>query len=209
MPDPISWSLALPYLLTALAGGYALGSVPFGLLIARLGGAGDIRSIGSGNIGATNVLRTGRSSLAAATLAADMAKGALAALIGWKWGPDIAVTAGFGAFVGHILPVWLRFRGGKGVATFVGVLAGLYWPAAFGFAAVWLVVAIVSRYSSLSGLVASAATPALLAWADEWQLFELFTVMALIIFLTHRDNIKRLLRGRESRIRLRSGGNRS
>lgn len=204
MPDAINWSLALPYLLAALGSGYLIGSIPFGLLISRAAGAGDIRAIGSGNIGATNVLRTGRKSLAAATLAADVLKGAIPVLIAWNWGPDIAISAGFGAFVGHLWPVWLKFRGGKGVATFAGVLAGLYWPAALGFAAVWIAVAFVSRYSSLAALLACAAAPGVLALADEPQLVEVFGLMAVIVFFTHRANIARLLRGAESRISLHS-----
>jgi len=206
MPDPINWSLTAPYLLAALGFGYLLGSIPFGLLIARLGGAGDVRTVGSGNIGATNVLRTGRKSLAAATLAADLLKGTLAVLVATNWGIDTAVTAGFGAFIGHILPVWLRFKGGKGVATYLGVALGLFWPAALAFVAVWLAVAIALRYSSLSALVAALAMPAVLAFAREWQLVELFAAMSAILFVTHRANIARLLKGEESRIQLGSGG---
>lgn len=159
MPDPFSWSPILPYLAAALAFGYLCGSIPFGLILTRVAGLGDVRAIGSGNIGATNVLRTGNKKLAAATLLADVAKGALAAWVGTRWGPDTAVMAGLGAFVGHIWPVWLKFRGGKGVATFIGVLAGLFWPAALVFCAIWLVVALVSRYSSLSALTALPPRP--------------------------------------------------
>lgn len=201
MPDPINWALALPYYCTALAFGYLCGSIPFGLLLTRLAGLGDVRSIGSGNIGATNVLRTGNKTVAAVTLMSDLLKGTIAAVVGAIWGPDTAVMAGLGAFIGHILPVWLKFRGGKGVATFIGVLLGLFWKAALIFCAIWLAVAVISRYSSLSALVASAATPAVLAWFGESQLAELFLLMAVITFFTHRANIGRLLRGEESKIR--------
>ena len=200
MPDPINWSLALPYYLAALAFGYVLGSIPFGLLITRVAGAGDVRNIGSGNIGATNVLRTGRKGLAALTLAADLLKGTAAAYIGLQWGPDTGILAGFGAFIGHLLPAWLKFRGGKGVATYIGVLLGLFWPVALAFCAIWALVAGVSRYSSLAALVASAATPPLLAYFDQWQTMELFALMTLLVYARHWENIRRLLRGKESKI---------
>ncbi len=200
MPDPINWSLALPYYLAALAFGYVLGSIPFGLLITRVAGAGDVRNIGSGNIGATNVLRTGHKSLAALTLAADLLKGAAAAYIGLQWGPDTGILAGFGAFIGHLLPVWLKFRGGKGVATYIGVLLGLFWPVALAFCAIWALVAGLSRYSSLAALVASAATPPLLAYFGQWQTMELFALMTLLVYARHWENIRRLLRGKESKI---------
>lgn len=200
MPDPINWSLALPYYLAALAMGYALGSIPFGLLITRIAGAGDVREIGSGNIGATNVLRTGRKSLAALTLIADLLKGTAAVLIGLQWGPDTAILAGLGAFIGHLFPIWLKFRGGKGVATYIGVLLGLYWPAALGFCAVWALIAALSRYSSLAALIASAVTPPLLAYFGQWQAMELFTLFTLLVFVRHWENIGRLLLGKESKI---------
>ena len=200
MPDPINWSLALPYYLAALAFGYVLGSIPFGLLITRVAGAGDVRNIGSGNIGATNVLRTGHKSLAALTLAADLLKGAAAAYIGLQWGPDTGILAGFGAFIGHLLPVWLKFRGGKGVATYIGVLLGLFWPVALAFCAIWALVAGLSRYSSLAALVASAATSPLLAYFGQWQTMELFALMTLLVYARHWENIRRLLRGKESKI---------
>ena len=200
MPDPINWSLALPYYLAALAFGYVLGSIPFGLLITRVAGAGDVRNIGSGNIGATNVLRTGRKGLAALTLAADLLKGTAAAYIGLQWGPDTGILAGFGAFIGHLLPVWLKFSGGKGVATYIGVLLGLFWPVALAFCAIWALVAGLSRYSSLAALVASAATPPLLAYFGQWQTMELFALMTLLVYARHWENIRRLLRGNESKI---------
>ena len=147
MPDPINWTLALPYFAAALAFGYLLGSIPFGLLLTRIGGLGDLRAIGSGNIGTTNVLRTGNKGLAALTLAADILKGTIAVAVGLRWGMDTGVLAGLGAFLGHLFPVWLKFRGGKGVATYIGVLLGLAWPAALIFCATWLMVAFLARYS--------------------------------------------------------------
>ncbi|MGI9384692.1 MAG: glycerol-3-phosphate 1-O-acyltransferase PlsY [Methyloligellaceae bacterium] len=200
MPDPINWTLALPYFATALAFGYLLGSIPFGLLLTRIGGAGDLRAIGSGNIGATNVLRTGNKGLAAVTLAADLLKGTAAAAIGLRWGMDTGVLAGLGAFLGHLFPVWLKFRGGKGVATYIGVLLGLHWPAALAFCAAWLIVAALARYSSLAALMASALTPAVLAFLGQWQTMELFVLMTLLVFIRHAGNIGRLMRGEESKI---------
>ena len=139
-----------PMAFGALAFGYLLGSIPFGLILTRMAGLGDVRSIGSGNIGATNVLRTGNKKIAAATLAADMLKGTVAVLIGWRFGLEAALAAALGAFLGHCFPVWLKFKGGKGVATYVGVLIGLFWQAALVFAGVWLAMAFVFRYSSLA-----------------------------------------------------------
>ena len=217
MPVLSNLSLDAPPLLLALLFGYALGSIPFGLVLTRLAGAGDVRAIGSGNIGATNVLRTGRKGLAAATLVLDALKGTLAVLVAARWGPNTAVMAAFGAFLGHLFPVWLGFRGGKGVATFLGLLIGLKWPVALLFALAWLLVAFLTRYSSLSALVASALTPLVLwifgdagleAWAGprlaaalgDRQLAELFLVLALVLWWKHRDNIRRLAGGREGRI---------
>jgi glycerol-3-phosphate acyltransferase PlsY len=194
-------------LLTAFAIGYVLGSIPFGLILTRAAGAGDVRKIGSGNIGATNVLRTGHKGLAAATLLLDAAKGTVAVLlverlIGAPAGYAIVSTlaAGLGAFVGHIFPVWLGFRGGKGVATYIGVLAGIAWPAALAFCGVWLAVAAVTRYSSLSALLAAAVTPPVLIGLGERPEALLFTVLSLLLFWTHRANIRRLLSGEEPRI---------
>jgi glycerol-3-phosphate acyltransferase PlsY len=200
MPDPINWSLALPYYLGALAAGYLLGSIPSGLILTRLAGLGDVRDLGSGNIGATNVLRTGSKPLAALTLALDVLKGTAAVLVGLHWGPDTGVIAGLGAFLGHLFPIWLGFRGGKGVATYIGVLLGLFWKAALAFCLIWLAVAAVSRYSSLAALVASALTPVILAWFGAWQTMELFIVMTLLVYLRHWANIVRLAQGKESRI---------
>src|SRR6059058_4224732 len=152
------------YVLAALIG-YLLGSIPFGLVLTRMAVTADLRSIGSGNIGATNVLRTGRKGLAAATLVCDMLKGTLAVvLMGTYGGPEAAMLAGLAAFLGHIFPVWLNFKGGKGVAVYIGVLIGLFWPAAVVFCAIWLSTAFTSRYSSLSALVASFVTPIFLWW---------------------------------------------
>lgn len=201
MPDPINWSIALPYYLVALVFGYALGSIPFGLVLTRLAGTEDIRAIGSGNIGATNVLRTGRRGLAAATLILDMLKGTVAVLVMFAiWGRDHSIIAGLGAFIGHLFPVWLRFKGGKGVATYLGVLLGLVWQAALAFAAVWLAVAALTRYSSLAALVASFVTPGLLwIWGDR-QEGQLFLVMTVLLWIMHRGNIARLTRGTEGKI---------
>ena len=152
MPDPISWANAAPYYLAALAFGYLLGSIPFGLILTRMAGLGDVRKIGSGNIGATNVLRTGSKKLAAATLAGDLLKGFAAVLAAMMYGPDIAVIAGFGAYIGHCFPVWLGFRGGKGVATYIGILLGFTLKITLVFGVVWLLCAAITRYSSLAGL---------------------------------------------------------
>ena len=188
------------YLLAILVG-YLLGSIPFGLLLTRFAGTEDLRSIGSGNIGATNVLRTGRKGLAAATLACDLLKGTAAVLIaGTFGGAEAAMLAGLGAFLGHLFPVWLKFKGGKGVATYIGVLIGLFWPAAAVFCAVWLATAVTSRYSSLSGLVAGVVTPIFLWWFGHPALASLFAVMTLLLFWVHRENIKRLQAGTEGKI---------
>jgi glycerol-3-phosphate acyltransferase PlsY len=181
--------------------GYLLGSIPFGLILTRFAGTADIRSIGSGNIGATNVLRTGRKGLAAATLICDMLKGTLAVILsGYFGGPDAAMLAALGAFLGHLFPVWLKFKGGKGVAVYIGVLIGLFWPAAVVFCVVWLATAFTSRYSSLSALVASFVTPIFLWWFGHPALASLFVVLTLLLFYMHRENIKRLQAGTEGRI---------
>jgi glycerol-3-phosphate acyltransferase PlsY len=181
--------------------GYLLGSIPFGLILTRFAGTPDLRSIGSGNIGATNVLRTGRKGLAAATLICDMLKGTLAVLIaGYYGGPDAAMLAALGAFLGHLFPVWLRFKGGKGVAVYIGVLIGLFWPAAVVFCVLWLATAAISRYSSLAALVASVVTPIYLWWFGHLALALLFAVLTLLLFYMHRANIARLQGGTEGRI---------
>ena len=188
-------------LLLAFILGYLLGSIPFGLILTRLAGTPDLRSIGSGNIGATNVLRTGRKGLAAVTLICDMLKGTLAVLIsGYFGGPDAAMLAALGAFLGHLFPVWLGFKGGKGVAVYIGVLIGLFWPAAVLFCALWIVTAAISRYSSLSALVASVVTPIFLWWLGHLTLASLFAALTLLLFYMHRANIARLQAGTETRI---------
>jgi glycerol-3-phosphate acyltransferase PlsY len=186
--------------LLSLALGYLLGSIPFGLILARLAGHGDLREIGSGNIGATNVLRTGSKGLAALTLILVMLKGTAAVVIGAQFGPTAALLGGLGAFLGHLFPVWLGFRGGKGVATYLGVLIGLYWPAALFFGAVWLAVAALTRYSSLAALIASAAVPLLLFFMGEQRLAALALAFSVLLYWRHADNIGRLLRGEEGRI---------
>lgn len=195
-------ALSLPALI-----GYGLGSIPFGLMLTRLAGLGDIRAVGSGNIGATNVLRTGHKSLAALTLLLDGLKGALAVLLGSAAGStstEAGLVAGLAAFLGHIFPVWLGFRGGKGVATYIGVVAALAWPGALVFVALWLATAIASRFSSLAALVASAVTPAVLiglGWTGEGFLA---LAMTLFLFWKHSANISRLLKGEEPRIGAKS-----
>jgi acyl phosphate:glycerol-3-phosphate acyltransferase len=189
------------FLVVAFGLGYLLGSIPFGLILTKLARTQDLRSIGSGNIGATNVLRTGRKGLAAATLLLDMLKGTAAVLIaGYFDGPNAAMLAALGAFLGHLFPVWLKFRGGKGVAVYIGVLIGLFWPAAAVFCVLWLATAVTTRYSSLSALVASFVTPIFLWWFGQPALASLFAVLTLLLFYMHRENIKRLQAGTEGRI---------
>jgi glycerol-3-phosphate acyltransferase PlsY len=187
--------------LFAIVTGYLLGSIPFGLLLTRVAGTQDLRSIGSGNIGATNVLRTGRKGLAAATLLGDLLKGTAAVWIASAFGgPEAAMLAGLAAFLGHLFPVWLKFKGGKGVAVYIGVLLGLFWPAALIFCLVWLATAVASRYSSLSGLVAGFVTPIFLWWFDHPALAALFAILTLLLFWVHRENIRRLQAGTEGKI---------
>ncbi|GJD47962.1 Glycerol-3-phosphate acyltransferase [Methylobacterium crusticola] len=187
--------------LAGLGLGYLLGAIPFGLILTRLAGLGDVRAIGSGNIGATNVLRTGRKGLAAATLLGDALKGTAAVLVAERlWGADAAMAAGLGAFLGHLFPVWLGFRGGKGVATFIGVLLGLYPLGVVAFAAVWLGLAALLRYSSAAALAASAATPLLLLVLGHGRLAALFCGLGLLLWWKHAPNIRRLIDGTEGRI---------
>jgi glycerol-3-phosphate acyltransferase PlsY len=195
-------SLASPTLIDviALIVGYLLGSVPFGLILTKAGGHGDLRQIGSGNIGATNVLRTGSKKLAALTLLLDMLKGTAAVLIGAQFSETAALLGGLGAFLGHLFPLWLGFHGGKGVATYLGVLIGLYWPAALLFCAVWLGVAAISRYSSLSALIASVAVPIFLLAMGQHRIAALMLFFTLLLYWRHAENIGRLLRGEEGRI---------
>ena len=192
-----------PMLIVALAFafGYLLGSIPFGLLITKAAGGPDVRSIGSGNIGATNVLRTGRKDLAAATLLCDAFKGTIAVLIAAHFaGPTAALIAGLGAFIGHLFPVWLKFKGGKGVATYIGLLIGLAWPGALIFIAIWLLVAWLARYSSLAALIASALTPVGLLGLGEPNAAALFFLLTILLWIMHRANISRLLNGSEGKI---------
>jgi acyl phosphate:glycerol-3-phosphate acyltransferase len=189
------------YLVLAFLIGYLLGSIPFGVVLTRLAGTEDLRSIGSGNIGATNVLRTGHKGLAAATLIGDMLKGTVAVLlVRYFWGPNAAMLAALGAFVGHLFPIWLRFKGGKGVATYIGVLLGLFWHAAVMFCLIWLAIAFTTRYSSLAALIAAFVTPLFLWWFGHPALASLFVVLTLLLFWKHTENIKRLQSGTEGRI---------
>ncbi len=207
MPADIDFAAAAPLLLAVAVLGYLLGSIPFGLLLTRLAGLGDIRDIGSGNIGATNALRTGNRWVAAGTLIGDAGKGAVAVLVaaqlGVVTGTDpvwMSAIAALAAFLGHLYPVWLGFKGGKGISTFIGVLLALHWPVGLLFCATWALVAAISRYSSLSALVGALLTPIYLAWLDQWHLVGLGVLLAALIYIAHRDNIRRLLAGTESRI---------
>jgi len=186
----------------ALIFGYLCGSIPFGVLLTRFAGAPDLRGVGSGNIGATNVLRTGRKFLAAATLAGDILKGTVAVVvIGFVFGRDAALYAALGAFLGHLFPVWLGFKGGKGVATYIGLLLGLaLWLALIAFCLIWIAIAAASRYSSLAALVASAATPVVLWWNGDVSEAKLFLLLSALVWLMHRANIARLISGTESQI---------
>ena len=184
----------------ALIVGYLLGSIPFGVILTRLGGAGDLRAIGSGNIGATNVLRTGRKGLAAATLLLDVLKGLTAVLLVEWMSPGNGVLAAIGAFVGHCYPVWLRFRGGKGVATLMGVALGLAWPVGLVYAAVWLGLLAVTRISSLAGMAAAVSAPVAAALFDRFDIVLPLIAFALIVLWKHGENIERLLGGTEPRI---------
>jgi glycerol-3-phosphate acyltransferase PlsY len=190
--------------LAALAVGYLLGSIPFGLLLTRAAGLGDIRAIGSGNIGATNVLRTGRKGLAAATLILDAVKGLAAVLICATFGPIAAIGAAIGAVLGHMFPIWLRFKGGKGMATALGVMWGLSWPVGAITCAAWLLIAAVFRYSSLATLL-SIVIGTLAAWLTvDWRVALAITVLVPLVWVRHHENIARLLKGTESKIGQRS-----
>jgi len=200
MPDPMGdISFTWPFYAAALFG-YLLGSIPFGLVLTRLAGLGDIRKIGSGNIGATNVLRTGSKKLAAVTLLLDGAKGTVALLIAGLWGPDMAVLAAAGAMLGHCFPVWLKFNGGKGVATALGILIAIAWPVGLLACATWLAVAALFRYSSLAALAALALAPVYAWYLADPQRMQLALFIAFLVWLRHKTNIVRLLRGQESRI---------
>jgi len=209
MTHPIDWSVLLGYV-AAFALGYLCGSIPFGVLLTRLAGAGDIRAIGSGNIGATNVLRTGRKALAAATLLGDMLKGTVPVLLADHFfGRDMAIAAAFGAFFGHLFPIWLGFKGGKGVATYIGLMIGFkLWWALIAFCTVWAAVAALTRYSSLAGLVGGLAVPGVLSWRHDAKEAQVFLLLTLLVWFTHRANIARLVRGTESKIGERTGSGR-
>ncbi|HEX5211195.1 MAG TPA: glycerol-3-phosphate 1-O-acyltransferase PlsY [Pseudolabrys sp.] len=189
----------------AFAVGYLLGSIPFGLILTRAGGGPDVRTIGSGNIGATNVLRTGRKGLAAATLICDALKGTAAVLLAAHFATaEAALAAALGAFLGHLFPVWLKFKGGKGVAVYIGLLIGLYWPGALIFCAIWLLVAFASRYSSLAALTASAVIPLILWLLGQPETAALFLMLTVLLWIMHRTNIGRLRTGTEGKIGAKS-----
>jgi len=201
MPDPISWSDALPWYIAALFGGYLFGSIPFGLIFTKMAGLGDIRDIGSGNIGATNALRTGNKTVALGTLIFDALKGGIALyLAGELAGPDCAMLAAIGAMLGHCYPVWLKFQGGKGVSTFLGILWFSAWPVAIAACLTWLAVAALSRISSLSALVAALLAPLYYYLYGDWQWMQASIILVLIIYIRHKDNIGRLLKGEEPKI---------
>jgi len=186
--------------------GYLLGSIPFGLLLTRLAGQGDIREIGSGSIGATNVLRTGNKTLAALTLVFDVLKGSAAVLIGLAWSEEAMLAGAAAVIVGHLYPVWLRFRGGKGVATALGVLIVIAWPLALGAGVLWLATAVLFRYSSLAALVTAVASAALAGFVvDKQPRAALIALIAILVVLRHRQNVQRLLAGTESRISFGKG----
>jgi len=205
MPDPLGdFSYTWPFL-AAIFFGYLLGSIPFGLVLTKLAGMGDVRNIGSGNIGATNVLRTGNKPLAAATLILDGGKGALAVLLANMFGPDMAVLAGGAAYLGHCFPVWLKFKGGKGVATFLGTLLAIAWPVGLACCLTWLAIAAVFRFSSLASLVAALSAPVFAYFLADLQRAELAAFMTVIILIRHHQNVARLIKGEEPRIGKKSG----
>lgn len=202
----VDWGALSPWLLSATAIGYLLGSIPFGLIFTRMAGLGDIRDIGSGNIGATNALRTGNRWVAGGTFLCDAGKGAVAVLIAQCIAPDasaiapMTMFAAAAAFLGHLYPVWLGFKGGKGISTFIGINLALYWPVGLLFCATWLAVAAIFRYSSLAALIAAVLTPVYLALFGRFDLIPLSAILVALIYLAHRDNIARLMAGAESRI---------
>ncbi|MDP9811752.1 glycerol-3-phosphate acyltransferase PlsY [Rhizobium tibeticum] len=199
--DLMTWQITLPIALAAAAIGYLLGSIPFGLILTKAGGLGDLRSIGSGNIGATNVLRTGNKKLAAATLLLDALKASAAAwIVGYFLGDEAALIAGFFAFIGHLFPVWIGFKGGKGVATYIGTLLGVAPIMVLAFAAVWLAVAFTTRYSSLSALVAMLVVPVALWMLGAEKVAAVMAIMTVISYWKHKTNISRLISGTESKI---------
>lgn len=202
----LSENVNLPWALAALIIGYLLGSIPFGLIFTRMAGLGDIRDIGSGNIGATNALRTGNKAVAGATFLFDAGKGAAAVFVLAYLSPSpelvlpLSMIAAAAAFLGHLYPVWLKFKGGKGISTFIGINLALYWPVGLLFCATWLAVAVIFRYSSLAALIAALATPVYLVLFGRYDLLPLSLVLVALIYIAHRENISRLLAGNESRI---------
>jgi glycerol-3-phosphate acyltransferase PlsY len=199
--DLMTWQITLPIALAAAVIGYLLGSIPFGLLLTRAAGLGDVRSIGSGNIGATNVLRTGNKKLAAATLLLDALKAASAAwIVGYVFGYEASLIAGFFAFIGHLFPVWIGFKGGKGVATYIGTLLGVAPLMVLAFAVIWLAIAFTTRYSSLAALVAMLVIPVALWILGAEKVAAVMAVMTVISYWKHKENIARLMRGAESKI---------
>ena len=201
MPDPISWSQDLPYFAIGFLIAYLIGSIPFGLLLTKFSGAGDIRELGSGSIGATNVLRTGRKGLAAATTLLDGGKGFVAVWVAAAYaGPDLAVISAWGSVLGHLFPVWLKFKGGKGVATTLGALFG-FAPLLGVYACLtWLLVAFAARYSSVSGLLAVALAPVYAWYMELFQIAEASIPLAVFVWARHHANIRRLLKGEEPKI---------
>lgn len=202
IPDILGWERALPWLMLALLGGYFAGSIPMGLIVSRLFGLADPRGVGSGNIGATNVLRAGGRGAAALTLLLDLAKGLGPAWLAGSWGPLAAAAAGAGAVIGHCMPVWLGFRGGKGVATALGAALAWYWPAALAGALVWVLVVAATRYVSLGSILGALVVVAALAWREQWDFIPAAVPVALLVAARHSANIRRLIAGTESRINL-------
>lgn len=200
MVEAVSWEAWAPFMAAVLIWGYFLGSIPFGLILTRMAGLGDVRKIGSGNIGATNVLRTGNRKLAALTLLLDALKGTVAVLLAAPFGEIYGLLAGLGAFLGHLFPIWLGFKGGKGVATYLGILLAAAWPGAIVFAIVWLATAFISRFSSLAALGAAACVPIALFFLGQTHASLLFLILSVLVFIKHRENIARLLAGTETRI---------
>lgn len=202
MQEFLNWAMSSPMSPIAALVGYLLGSIPFGIILTRLSGGPDLRTIGSGNIGATNVLRTGNKKLAAATLVGDMLKGTAAVLLGWYLlgGRNAALLAGAASFIGHLFPVWLKFRGGKGVATFLGIALGLKPLAALVFVLVWLGMAGLTRYSSFAALMASVITPLALWRFGESEMAAVMALLAVLLWIMHRENIKRLITRTEGKI---------
>ncbi len=202
IPDILGWERAVPWLMLALFGGYFAGSIPMGLLVSRLFGLADPRGVGSGNIGATNVLRAGGRGAAALTLLLDLGKGLVPVLLAGSWGPLAAAAAGAGAVIGHCMPVWLGFRGGKGVATALGAALAWHWPAALAGLLVWLLAVVATRYVSLGSILGALTVVAVLAWSEQWDLMPAAAPVALLVVARHAANIRRLVTGKESRISL-------